>query len=167
MPLLPNKNAPERHGQIVDSAGQATAIARGINLDNRVIRIKQSSYLNKVDSIWRKIRNKLVDIESWPHRKSCVPIPQRRHTRPRTLRRSAQDSNMYVNIGLMQQLVASLPEYIEQLVYLRVSGKEGALGDHLRNNTTDSPHVHWQGICFAPQKYFRRSIPERYHLKRC
>ena len=58
-------------------------------------------------------------------------------------------------------------EYLEDLVDLRVPGKQRALGHHLRQDRAYGPHVHGEPVGLAAEKDLWSSVPESNHLWSC
>jgi hypothetical protein len=57
-----------------------------------------------------------------------------------------------------------VPEDLEELVDLGVSGEQGALGDHLSQDGAHRPGVHGQGVGLAAQQDLGRAVPQGDHL---
>jgi len=57
-----------------------------------------------------------------------------------------------------------LTKYLEELVDFRVSGKQGALGDHLDKDGPDRPDIHGGSVRLGAQQDLRRPVPEGHHF---
>jgi hypothetical protein len=111
-----------------------------------------------------------LDALARPARERRLVIRELLHTRPRLLRRRAQDParpdelSAQASHGL-RSAGQDAPEDLEDLVDLRVTREERvALERHLGEDAPDRPHIDCCRIVPAPEQHLRRAVPQRYNL---
>ena len=137
----------------------------------------RTGHLQQVDARLAEPRSELGDVQRGPEGEVFVPVLQRRHAGPHLLVRGAQNpTHAHSTHGQTHSVdhfrsetvpfpFTDRPEDLEYLVDLRVSGKQRALGHHLRQDRAHGPHVHGQRVGLAAQQDLRGAVPEGHNLQ--
>ena len=110
---------------------------QGFGARDAATRVDGQQLLQQVDARIRQSRAPSGQQQCGPYREVRVPVLQGGHSRPHFLVGGAQYAAAQSQYRLRDgqasiRIYASLPEYLEELVDLGVSGEQRALGDHLR-----------------------------------
>lgn len=121
--------------------------------------------VEQIESVVIQVGDGGGDVCPVPLGERRLEVGEGRYAGPLLLGGSTQDASqcqLAHGCGGVQEI--HIPEDLEDLVDLRITGEQGLASTHFGKNATDRPHVHTSRVLTTTQKNLRGTVPEGNNL---